>query len=646
MAFHTVTEELRLGSDQQTFLRTFAHSFESDESAPREEVFALFEFPSRPNGIEQAVNSIFAALREICFLDRSQDPYERFETALKEVNAILTETRDHLPNRNLGRVNAVIGFVSGKELHLTQAGDAEAYLIRKGTLTTITEGLTPDESAVDFFVNIASGRVENHDKILFGSERLLRYATKNELTKIFSPNKEVALGLEELDEIIVLEGAQTTGVLGIDIVTPAAHARLTAEPMIRPGTHLAEAEKYIKKGLTWIRDRLPEGVHIPGSEAKLNVDKNYIILGFLVAVILVILSISFSLSSKSGNVKLEEVKTVMASIEEDIDVARMKMTIGNKETAHTLLAKAAVAADDLLLAGIAVEEAQLKKDQITAMQDELDDIRRYRDLTPTVDLTAADKEVSLVGLVDYHDRKIGFDAHRIFETTLDQIDNTSVIDETAILRAGHYFGDRDALLFLTTDGKVIEWRDGETLVMDTADEAWKSGIDVATYSSYIYLLDPVNNQIWKYNRQRDSYSAVTAYNENADLTKAVALAIDGDLWVLANDNDGDMSNDIIRIRKGERKPLAIKDLPEDVWVNPSQIYTTEDLRNIYVLDQENSRVLRFYKDPPEAGTEARELVYDTQYLFEGMDDIRDFWVDSAEQKMHLVNKNGVYEVTI
>jgi hypothetical protein len=645
MAFHTISEELRLGTDAQTLLRTFSYAREGTESVPREEVFALVELPDHPAGSENIIRAIFDALKEVCFLDQQTDPYERFETALKEVNAVIAEARDRTPNKNIGRINAVIGILSDRDLHLTQAGEAEAYLVRSGSLTTITEGLAGDDLAVDIFVNIASGKVDNHDKLILASERLLRYATKNEIVKIFSPNKEIGLGLEELDEIIVLEGAQTTGVFALDVMTSAAAARASAEPFLPANGQLGDLNKHVQRGLAWVKDKLPAGTHIPGSQG-LNVDKNYIILGALVVVILIILSISWSLSADRGSVKLEEVKTVLASVQENIDVAKLRRNIGDKTTAYEKLNEAEMAANDLVKSGLAIEEATAKVEEIKLIRDELDNIRRYSALTPAADFASKKADISLVGLEDFHGRKAAFDASSLYLTALDQIEDPSVLDSTAAVRAGHYFGDRDALTFLTTDGKLLEWRDGAAQIMDTEDAAWKSGVDLGTYATFVYLLDPTNNQIWKYNRQRENYGPATGYNENADLTKAVSLAIDGDLWVLANDNDGDMSNDIIRIRKGEKKALTIKDLPEDTWENPKKIFTNDNLKFLYVLDQNNNRVLRFYKDPPEAGIDNKQLIYNTQYLFEDLTDIRDFWVDSAEQKIFVVDKNKLYEASI
>lgn len=657
-SFRTISEELTLGTDTQTLLRTFNFIREETTDHPREEVFALIELAEKPVGGEELIRAIFATVKEVCFLDQTQDSFERFETALKEINAVIADARETLPNKHIGRINAVVGLLSGNDLHLTQAGEAEGYLIRRGTITTITEGLTPDE-AVDIFVNIASGTVENHDKIVLASERLLRYATKTELTKIFSPNKDIGLALEELDEIIVLEGAQTTGVFAFDISASIGNApnsanaplfggamdklnlKLPTEGVV--GDVTKHVGKHVSRGISWVRDQIPANAQIPGGR-PMQIDKNYVILGFLIVLIFTILTVTWNISNKASGAKLAEAKEKLNTVQTQLDMAIRDRNIGNKGGAYDSLKTAETTINTLIGAGVAVEEAQLKLAQIATLRDELDNIRRQKNLKPVADLAKSVPEISLVGLDDFHGRKITYDAHQLIDVTLDQVGKPVMLDSKNIIRAGRYFADRDAMLFTTSDGKMIEWRDGAPTAMKTEDPAWKTGVDVATYSSFIYLLDPTNNQIWKYTRKRDGYGKATGYSQNADLTKAISLAIDGDLWVLVADADGNPKNDILRIRKGEKRVLTIKDLPTTPWTNPTKIFTNENLKFLYVVDRVGRKVLRFYKDPPDANAENKQLVYNTQYFFEDLKDIRDVWVDSAEQKLYVIDGTKLYSI--
>ena len=657
MSLHTVTDTLRLATDQQTLIRSFSYAREGDATLPREEVLMLLEFPDRPIGGEDLASAIFRTLKELCFMEPAADPFERLEMSLKEVNAVIAETREQLPNKHLGRINAIIALISHTDIHLTQTGDAEAYLLRGTTFTTITEGLAPDSGAVDTFINIASGRLENKDKILFSTERLLRYATKNELLKIFSPHKQIKLALEELDEIIVLEGAQTTGIFALDIVTEAVATRQNTSsgfslPIDMPEhvtKHLQTASKHMTRGLTWLRERIPEnlpalGGKLPG-RPTLPFDKNMLILGFLGVILLIIISITISLSQSDGKSNAE-ITATLTTIQEDIDTAKLRRNIGDKATATAELTDAEKLSQTLITAGVAMDEANAKLDEIHGIRDDLNNIKRYADIKPSVDFSANNPSISLQGLIDYHGRKVAFDNQNAYETVGTSVDKSATVDQNAKLKAVTYFADRDSLAFYSGGGQIIEYRDGTATPMHTTDNTWKTGVDLDTYATFLYLLDPVNNQIWRYGRKQDGYGAASSWSKNADLTKAVSLAIDGDVWVLVNSGTGNMENDIIRLRKGEKKPLRIKDLPTDAWQNPTKIFTNENLKNIYVLDPVNKRILKFYKDPPDPSAENKQLQFAGEYLFASLTDIRDFWVDPTEQKLYVIDGSKLYEAAM
>lgn len=654
MAINTIIEELRLGTDAQSLVRTFAHVREESTTNAREEVIALIELADRPAVGEDLLNAVFRTLKELCFVNPDMDPYERFEIALKEVNAVIAEGREQLPNKNLGRINAVIAFLSGNEMHLTQAGDAEAYLIRKGTLTTVTEGLSPEVNAVDTFVNIASGNLNMQDKVLFTTERLLRYATKNELLKIFTPYKKIELGLEELDEVIVLEGAQTTTVVGVDIASTAGSRGMSAGSGVtlpkfdgELGRHVEKLGKHLDRAAGWVRERIPSNIpSLPTSQSiKVPFDKNYLVLGVLIVVIGIILSLTWHFSSQPGGMSKEQVTQALTEIQSSLDSAQLRSTV-DKAGASAELATAEQSARNLVTLGVATEEAEALLSKILAAQDQISSIRRYSQLTPLADISKTNPQANLIGLLPFRDRPAAIDAANLYEIVGQTVNTPVAVDAEAKLRTGAYFADRDALVLYADGGKIYEYRDGAASPLPTKDPTWKTGVDIDTYGTNLYLLDPVNNQIWRYIREREGYGAATGWSRAADLTKSVGIAVDGDIWVLNSDTDTDPTNDLMRLRQGERKTLGtIADLPANPWTKPTKIFTSENHKSLYVLDPSGKRVIQLLKRPTEP-SENRELQYVQQFLFEDLADIRDMWVDTAEQKMYLTDGQKVYEVAM
>ena len=127
--------------------------------------------------------SILETLEMVFFDSTDLPPYERFEAALKEANLIINSLKEKR-GKGFGRINAIIAVFTGQELHLTQSNDAEAYLIRNGKLSLVSEGLS--SRSADLFVNIASGELKPDDKMIFATGRLLRVATHSQLVQLFN----------------------------------------------------------------------------------------------------------------------------------------------------------------------------------------------------------------------------------------------------------------------------------------------------------------------------------------------------------------------------------------------------------------------------------------------------------------------------
>ena len=82
-------------------------------------------------------------------------------------------------------------------MHLTQTGNTSALLLRKGYLTNISEDLSPDtleSNPLKTFINISSGKLENHDKLIILTDNILNILDLEEI-------KNNALNFSEKDFI-------------------------------------------------------------------------------------------------------------------------------------------------------------------------------------------------------------------------------------------------------------------------------------------------------------------------------------------------------------------------------------------------------------------------------------------------------------
>ena len=170
------------------------------------------------------------------------------EQALKEVNIIVNNLKEKR-KKSFGKINAILAVFSGQELHLTQAGDAEAYLIRNNKFSMISEGLGSKSN--DLFVNIATGELMSDDKLIFASGRLLRLATHSQIVQLFSDG--VAEAVEAIREL-------TMGDEELSIGAVCIHTKL----LKKPGTKL----ELVGENKIWIKFK-----EIAGAVAKFVIEK-------------------------------------------------------------------------------------------------------------------------------------------------------------------------------------------------------------------------------------------------------------------------------------------------------------------------------------------------------------------------------------
>jgi len=168
-------------------------------------------------------------------------------------------------------------------------------------------------------------------------------------------------------------------------------------------------------------------------------------------------------------------------------------------------------------------------------------------------------------------------------------------------------------------------------LMDTVDGSFKSGIQAEPYSTKLYILDPTGNQIWKYYREREGYGSAEGYNIDGDLSKAVSMAIDGSIWVLNSDGT------IAKLVSGTVTDYEIERAPLSDFAGATKIYTSFESGQVYVLDPANDRVLVFNKD-----SKTGDLVYSTQYVFEGVDGIKDIYIAQDENRIYMVTSSQVW----
>ncbi len=615
-----------------------------------QEVYFLAKFALGTTEAQNIAESLFGAIVDHLSKPSAKDHYDHFEEALKKANQAFRKDASQTSKTP----EIVVALFDFHHLYLTQSGESEAYLIRDGGVSQITE--IPEESD-DLFLNILSGQVNIDDVVILSSNRILRTLTANELSDIFAkPSYREStnsfkheLSQKSNEDLLVTiigigkkEGGMPAAGFLSKVMTnsPAEKVVSAAKEVVKPSSETepipeepsAEHEEIPEVKITKSKTQFikPETV---SAIKNFRPQKNLLILASVVLTLFFV-----GLGIKSINWESEE----EIRLREELDIAREAiqqadtyLVQGDKTEAKDSLERANSAVQEVFKSKSKLyrSDAQFLLADIKAKQLQVENARQ---VTPNLlaDLGVKSDTIDATGLLNLDGSLFAYDSKQVIKSVRNIVEAPINVNESggSILAAASR-PDQKTLTFITDNPRVIEYKEGIITPMQTQDENWKKGIDVQTYGRYTYILDPAENQIWKYERRRSNYSASTAYNQGANLAESVSFAIDGAIYVVS------ASGEIQKIFRGVSQDYDFRDLPSTPITGPNvKLYTTAELDYIYVLDPDNERLLVFVKGD-------RFATYKRQILY-GIDDARDFIVDEGGQTVSLLTKNKIYEFNL
>lgn len=143
----------------------------------------------------------------------------------------------------------------------------------------------------------------------------------------------------------------------------------------------------------------------------------------------------------------------------------------------------------------------------------------------------------------------------------------------------------DTSVFILSPDSIISMaksdEDKSTLIEN--DDAWDKGVSIGAYLGNIYILD-TQKRVLKFVKSGNEYVEGNYFKNEPDMSKAVALTIDGSIYVLFSNGT------IQKFTKGVEDTFKISSLPSALSA-PTKIYTTADLENLYILEPKTSRIV-------------------------------------------------------
>ncbi|MBW6440728.1 hypothetical protein K0B03_01695 [Patescibacteria group bacterium] len=163
--------------------------------------------------------------------------------------------------------------------------------------------------------------------------------------------------------------------------------------------------------------------------------------------------------------------------------------------------------------------------------------------------------------------------------------------------------------------------------------------DIASYSNFVYTLNPAAKQIYKFTKTQSGFNEATkwldennalAYTNEKDNDNAISMAIDGSIYILK------ANGTIDKYRTGSKQQFK-NEIPSEPISNISTIYTKPDMKYLYITDIQNKRIVLFDKSDGK-------LV--KQFISDSFNNLQNIEVNQEEETIYVLNANSIFEIEI
>ncbi|MFA5799629.1 MAG: hypothetical protein WC840_01575 [Candidatus Peribacteraceae bacterium] len=636
-------------------------------------VFLLIHSEGRGEGSDNLREECLSVLTH-SVLEAQGGGYERLESALKELNGLL---KGFLLSATVRDVHAIVGLLEANGLlHLSHVGRAEAYIIRDGVATQITEYSRGKPPSV--FMHIASGPVQERDHFLVSTQRLLRAITPAQLAQIalhagesviqnivskLSAEKEVACVIH----IRVVGGPEPfleqRGLKGSLPMHPISRSRARAarSGMLSAVTDVVQRVNWsvlfsrlrlrrekAKEARSTVREtvsRFLQDLHDPARKRRAHL---LLLAGSATLFLIIWMLVQLSLSSQRNQTR-GELANLVKQINTDITTADNRQLAGDTDSANAILQRAEDRARQVMTneSGLFRSEALELLDRIKSKREEMNRVIRVVPPRVMANLSAKKADILAQGFLGSPNGEfLVYDRQNLYRVSLNTVENLEKLGTEELILDAVSFPRFQSKIFLTTGNSIIEIINGQPTTMKTEDPAgWVTGADIKTYLRYLYLLAPERKQIYKYERLASKYGPPAEYNINGDLSGAIDMTITGPAYVLRDISSAGKTGqrDVVKLLRGEKQTFNIRNLPPGALDGVTRIFKSSQNGNFYFLDPENKRIVVTTSDG-----DLGDSLYLKQYVLDSdqVGRLKDLYVDPEDARLYVLDEKKLYAIDL
>lgn len=249
------------------------------------------------------------------------------------------------------------------------------------------------------------------------------------------------------------------------------------------------------------------------------------------------------------------------------------------------------------------------------------------------------KSVETIITADSDLRSLVFADNQVVAVSQEKVIQRSIsneVKESAILAgsgkavSSAYMKDLSLILILTDQNKIISFSINNGKFQENKivipEGAKISGM--ATYLTYLYLADAKNNKIYRYPRAEGGFGeGINWLKEGLGLENVSDMAIDENVYLAGGER-------INKLFKGKSENAEFEQSKTPVSFN--QVFTEPGTANIYVLDGQIGRIIKYEK--------GGKII--SQYYAEKLKGANDLVVDEKGQQAYIINSANVFSIAL
>lgn len=366
------------------------------------------------------------------------------------------------------------------------------------------------------------------------------------------------------------------------------------------------------------------------------------IFGVLSLILLLGLGVSVLLlqQKRSSDEDIERASELLHVTTTKTEAAETALIYDNREQADGLLAEASTLVDELTSTGLYQEEVAALQKEITGHHDRLQRITRIDEQGATLitDLgTVLPEPPKTLFLADATLYTVHPKNNSIITVNPEDGATNTVHETTANIGfvTGGTTHVSDRTLVLNTSPAGIALYDTVDKTLTSQDIAFSTDqpqiSSVAVYGNRLYVYDKAEQQIFTHNKTLRGYSSGSAWITDDSFPKndIQSIAIDGSIYTLHTDGT------IRELFKGEGAEY-LQDKIDPPLAGATKLLTNEDMKNVYVADPTNRRVVIFSKQ----GALVKQFVIDSVAT------VTDIAVSTDESTLYVLDGTRIVSISL